>query len=201
MFGDASPVPLAGLLARLDAAVARQGGDCFVRLTSRSPKDSLRALRLGLRVADGRQALALFLEASQRCAHDLRMSLDCAIPLAIVVRPWLRFEARQEWRVFMRNHAWAGASARVGLGAADRPWLERRAAALRPHLFGLVTTLARASPTTDVAFDVIVSDEPNGADDPVVLLDANPLGPLTDLGWFASIGTLDGGLRMGPSRL
>lgn len=73
-FTPASTQPLIHLAHRLDAVIAKQNRACFIRLSSRSPKDSIYALRNGLCIRDGAQALAIILEGSERCAADLRMA-------------------------------------------------------------------------------------------------------------------------------
>lgn len=192
-FRPCDAAPLAALVPALDAAIGRLGGACAVRLGTRSPKDSLRAQRHGLCVRSGAEALALFLEGSQRCAADLRMALEDARPVAIVLRRWLRVRPEREFRCVMRDRRWVGASqARVDAAAAGAGVLTETAAAMPDLLHALDTAMARlcdASPVPDAVFDVAVPDGPSEPAGSVAwLLDANPLSDLTDLGWFGRPG-------------
>lgn len=195
------PVSTAGwgdLPARLAAAMREQAPACFVRLTSRSSKDSLRAMRHGLCVRSSTEALALMLEGSERVAHDLRICLDARVPLAIAVRPWLGFKPWQEWRCFMRRRRWAGASPQLGLNAPNAALALANEAPLNEVLPRAVAALACAATVDDVAFDLVVSPAADGSGTwHWRLLDANPLNLQTGLGWFASIDQLDERIRFG----
>jgi len=196
-FGDwftPSPArPLLGLARRLDAAIARLNRSCFVRLTSRSPKDSLSALRKGMKVADGAQALALFVEGSQRCAADLRMALDGGHELGLVVRRWVDFPPWAEFRCFMLARNWLGASqARHLEGAAFAPMAE--------HVSAILTALHRsmgrivsASPVADAAFDLVFQPPWGNSSSAIgaTLLDVNPLLDITDTALFSSAADFD----------
>jgi len=170
-FEASPPAPLLGLRRRLDAAIAALGGCAFFRLTSRSPKDSLRALRFGLRVCDGAEALAMVLEGSERAAHDLRLCLGAQVPLAFVVRPWLTFKPWQECRCTMRHGAFAGAAPPQALDAEQH----RLAQGLMARWPGVpkaaVDTLAAHSPVADASFDLVIAPATGAWQ----LLDANPL--------------------------
>ena len=222
-FGDwftPSPArPLLGLARRLDAAIARRGRSCFVRLTSRSPKDSLFALRKGMKVADGAKALALFVEGSQRCAADLRMALDGGHELGLVVRQWVEFPPWAEFRCFMQGRRWTGAS-------QSHCATEEKFAPIADHSSEIIGALHQAmrqiiaaSTVADAAFDLVFQPQSgisptarpktveisrhSGMDrrnpdcmdacnaHPALLLDANPLSDATDTALFTSLTALD----------
>ncbi|MCX7110051.1 MAG: hypothetical protein NTX45_07970 [Proteobacteria bacterium] len=222
-FGDwfkPSPAtPLLHLARRLDAAIARLGRSCFVRLTTRSPKDSLVALRKGMKVADGTKALALFVEGSQRCAADLRMALDCGCELGLVVRQWVEFPPWAEFRCFMQDRRWTGAS-------QSHCATEEKFAPIADHSSAIIGTLHQAmrqiiaaSTVADAAFDLVFQPQlglsptarpktveisrhsgmdrrnPDCMDAcnarPALLLDANPLSDVTDTALFPSLAALD----------
>lgn len=184
---------LADLAYRLDAAVARQGRSSFVRLTSRSPKDSLAALRRGMRVRDGAQALALFVEGSERCAADLRMALEGDHDAGIVVRRWIDFPWWAEYRCFMVGREWVGGSQAGRAGEAALPAVADHAQAVLGALDVAMRRIVAASPLADAAFDLVV--RPSGDDPPepapAILLDVNPLLHVTDLALFASAADFD----------
>lgn len=185
-FTPCSAAPLGALAQQIDAAIARLGGACFVRLNSRSPKDSLRAQRCGLCVRRGHEALALFLEGSQRCAADLRMALDDGRTACLVVRAWLPMRAEREFRCLMAGRRWAGASqARVDPSTVGAAALAETAALMPSMLRALQVTmsaLCEASTMPDAIFDLAVIDSPSGHH--AFLLDANPWLDETDLGGF-----------------
>ena len=196
-FAPAPARPLPGLARRLDAAIARLGRSCFVRLTSRSPKDGLPALRHGLRVTDGAQALALFVEGSQRCAADLRMALESGHGLGIVVRRWIEFPPWAEFRCFVRERRWAGAS--QAQQAAQTLVFPRMLECLPALLDSLAQAMGRiipASPIANAAFDLACPTPAKNMPEPwASLLDANPLLETTDTLLFPSAAELDRTLR------
>ncbi len=196
-FAPAPARPLPGLARRLDAAIARLGRSCFVRLTSRSPKDALPALRHGLRVTDGAQALAWFVEGSQRCAADLRMALAAGHGLGIVVRRWVEFPPWAEFRCFMREREWVGASqAHQAAPTPVPPLMLECLPALCPALAQAMERIIPASPIANAAFDLAFQPFLEYKPEPwASLLDANPLLDTTDTGLFPSAAELDRTLR------
>lgn len=183
--------PLLDLAKRLDEAIARQGRSSFVRLTSRSPKDSLLARRRGLRVRDGAQALALFVEGSERCAADLRMSLEQEHNLGIVVRRWIEFAPWAEFRCFMVDHHWVGASQGQHLGGVAFSRIAERARSVIASLEGSMDRVVAASPIPDAAFDLVIVPWSKHRLGSAVLLDANPLLQVTDFALFDSSSDFD----------
>lgn len=109
-FSPASAEPLHALARRIDAAIAGYGRSCFIRLTTRSPKDSLWAECRGMQIHNGAQALGIIMHGSERCAADLRMALDQKDSIGLVVREWIDFLPHMEFRCFMRDRRWMAAS-------------------------------------------------------------------------------------------
>ena len=196
-FKPASTKPLFNLGYRLDSAIARLGRSCFIRLTSRSPKDSLHSLRKGMKVTDGKQALALLIEGSQRCAADCRMALDSGLPLGIVVRQWIDFPAWAEFRCFMLDRRWVGASQAQHLERTVFPMIAEHQAAIINALQQSMERIISTSPIQNAAFDWVALpttalDSPSNL---AILLDANPLLDVTDLGLFSSFDDFDNTFR------
>lgn len=192
-----APLPaqhLQRLIRWLDTAIAELGGRCCVRLSSRSPKDSLQAQRHGLCVGGAAQALAQIVTGSLRCAVDLRMALMFDVPLALVVRRWLDFPDWAELRCFVQDGVWCGASQALYADGACFAELERHAEALLGACATLLPALIAAAPPAARAFDVACLPTPAGSWR-AVLLDANPLGATTDLALYASRGDFDACLR------
>jgi hypothetical protein len=188
--------PVASLLDlayRLDAAIERQGRSSFIRLSSRSPKDSLYAQRKGMRISDGAKALALIIEGSQRCAADLRMALDRNATIAIVVRRWIDFPWWAEFRCFMVDYRWVGASQ---VRPPEGPQSASIAEDLRQMLVALQMSMHRIISTSLVpsaAFDLIClrSSKAFPRSYCALLLDVNPLWDVTDLALFSSTTDFD----------
>jgi len=203
--------PLLHLARRLDAAIARLNRSCFVRLTTRSPKDSLFALRKGMKVADGAQALALFVEGSQRCAADLRMALDGGHELGLVVRQWVEFPPWAEFRCFMQDRRWTGASQSHCATEEKFAPIADHSSAIIGALHQAMRQIIAASTVADAAFDLVFQPQlglsptarpqtveisrHSGMDAcnarPALLLDANPLSDVTDTALFTSLAALD----------
>jgi hypothetical protein len=196
-FTPASTQPLIHLAHRLDAVIAKQNRACFIRLSSRSPKDSLYALRNGLCIRDGAQALAIILEGSERCAADLRMALDYHHPMAIIVRNWIDFPPWTEFRCFMVERRWVGASQAKHLEQIAFPLIVDCKSDILGALDASMTKITAASPIDDAAFDLVFHDlqKSNHA----ILLDANPLIASTDTALFSSIADLDSTFRFRDS--
>lgn len=198
-FSPCSAEPLRALARQLDDAVQHLGGRAFVRLNSRSPKDALWALRHGLCVHNGAQALALFLSGSRRCAADLRQALTRRSEVQMVVRAWIDIPPGHEFRCFMQNRVWVGTSP-----ARPAPGAEEAGPSLAEHqlmaiLQTLMLQLLATAPVSDAAFDVaLLATACRDALRPV-LLDANPLIAGTDRAAYTlPDGTdlpFDGGMR------
>lgn len=201
-FAKSAPTPLLGLAARIDAALARVRRSGFVRLTSRSPKDSLYAQRKGLRVSDGAQALAVMTEGSRRCAADLRMALDCRATMAIVVREWMEFPPSAEIRCYMVGRRWVGSSQLGGSATGRHLLTETQARELVLAVQAAMREITAASPIPDAAFDLARMAKPrrSAADATAILLDVNPLLTVTDLGYFSSPGEFDATFRFHAPR-
>lgn len=97
--------PHSDLDARLDRAIRELGGRAFVRLGSRSPKDSPLASRRGMMVADGAEALRLLCAGSERTRFDLALAVRLDVPVWIFVREWRTIPPWSEWRLFFRGGA------------------------------------------------------------------------------------------------
>jgi D123 len=189
-FAPMDPSSLEPVRHWLDETIASQGGASFLRLGSRSPKDSPRAHRLGLRVQDAAEALALVTDGSQRCAADLRLALQHEQVSHLALRPWQDFAPWQELRCFIRDRRWVGASGLRG----HMPAATTRCADWPTRLAGLVGHLIQHCPSDHAALDIVMAPSP-------WLLDANPWLQSTDQLLFDG-SRFDATLRMqGPAGL
>lgn len=78
------------------AAVLFRPGGAFVRLGSRSPKDSYEGNKHGFKVLDGKRAIKLICDVSERMSDDLQLAIAEKYPPTIWVRQFIEmgFEAR-----------------------------------------------------------------------------------------------------------
>lgn len=101
---------LSSIRLRLDEAIARFPGGAFVRLGSRSPKDSWLGHREGLRVTTAEKALRLLCDASERISDDLHLALACEYAPHLFVRQWIEIPCWAEFRCFSRDGELVGIS-------------------------------------------------------------------------------------------
>lgn len=102
-------ITLAGLC---ELMIAKVGGKAFVRLGSRSPKDNPVAMDGRCRpipVYTGRQAVE-FLCYSERVLEDLLMAKRVGVNPVICLRRWLDIDGEQEFRCFVEDGLFAGAT-------------------------------------------------------------------------------------------
>jgi hypothetical protein len=95
----------------LDQAMARfYPKGAFVRLGSRSPKDSWAGNRNGFKVKTGAEAFGLLTDCSERIADDLQNCIAQNYPPHIFVREWVDIENWREFRCFMLDRKLIGIS-------------------------------------------------------------------------------------------
>lgn len=173
----------------------------FVRLGSRSAKDSRYALHRGLRVFSAGGALAMLTSGSARVAFDLRLALHQGYAPHLFVREWVDLPAWAELRCFMRDRRLVGISQYAwGLGASQE--LHTHAPCLERAVRRFFPVFHEACHLDDVVFDVFaVTPLPAGDVLPTVrLLELNPFSPKTDPGLFTweHGGDFDGAFRIVP---
>jgi len=96
---------------RVRAAVKQFPGGAFLRLGSRSPKDSWLGCSKGFKVMeDDADPLRFFCDCSERTADDLAAGLACGYPAHVWVREWRDFPKWAEFRCFMRGRQLVGIS-------------------------------------------------------------------------------------------
>ncbi|HEX5747321.1 MAG TPA: hypothetical protein VFZ09_13845 [Archangium sp.] len=176
-FQRSSPEALEGLTARLDDALQRFPQGAFVRLGSRSPKDTLASMLMRNRAFNGAQAVHLLTNGSERIAFELRRCLRAAYTPWIFLRRWCDIPPESEFRCFIREGQRVGVSQYhhdshfEGLDAKET--LE----CLRERILTFFPLLTARSHVTTAVFDLVI---PRGGDGPVTLLELNPYGAPTD---------------------
>jgi hypothetical protein len=196
-FQAVGPGALEGLKARLDDAIRRFHGGAFVRLGSRSPKDTMLSMLTRNRAFDGAQALRLLTHGSERIAFDLRRCLRAAYTPWIFVRRWREIPPEVEFRCFMRDGRLVGASQYHHGSHFEGLDTKETLEWLKDALLAFFPVLASHSHVTTAIFDLII--DPNG-ERPVTLLELNPYGMSTDpclFSWRA--GDFDETLRVRTS--
>lgn len=200
VFGQPNPALFAGLTARVDAAVRRFPKGAFVRLGSRSPKDSWLGAREGFRCKDGAKAITLLTDCSERVAEDLALALGQGYLPHIFVREWVDIPPWAEFRCFMRQRRLVGVSQYQYLQGAVFPEIAKWASdiewAIRDVWF---PGFRDACHLDDVVFDVFVRRRGRGNESEweVRLLEINPLYEWTDPCLFdhRNGGDFDGSFR------
>lgn len=178
---------IAWLSARIDKAMKALGGEKFlVRLGSRSPKDTFCWETSGGRVRNGRQAVLLLCDCSERIADDLGMALAMDYPPVLWVRQWREIPRWAEFRCFQRGGRFIGAS--QYFYRETFPEIVERGPEILAALAEFHDTFRRAWGLSDCVFDVWYHDTtPCDGDQAarvderrVTLIEVNPFFELTD---------------------
>jgi len=151
-----------GLAERLAAALRLYPEGAFVRLGSRSGKDSTYAARHGLRVNNAAAALALLTEDSARIAFDLRMALRFNYPPHVFVRRWLDIPAWAEFRCFMKSRQLVGISQYDCKNLGHRPEIAEKAERIKAVIEAFFEVVRAASHLDEAVFDVFISASKGG---------------------------------------
>lgn len=197
--GQALDGPVRGLAERIEAALAEYPGGAFVRLGSRSGKDSVYALLHGLRVTTGEDAIRMLTHGSRRVAFDLRLALRCGYAPHLFVRRWVEFPPWAEFRCFMKGRELVGISQYDCKNLGHCPEIAADAARTRRAVEAFFGQFREVSHLDDVVFDVVVSlgVEATAGGDSVTLLELNPFFEKTDAALFSwrGGGDFDGSFR------
>jgi hypothetical protein len=188
-----SPAAWTLLRQRVAQAVGRHSDGAFIRLGSRSPKDSLQAMRNGMRVYSGDEALRLLLEGSHRVAMDLRLALDHHHRPQLVVRPWVEFPEWAEFRCFMVGYQFVGATQYACSSGKYFTEIIVHETSILKALNSAMTKIVACAHLPAAVFDFVVLL--NDCEVNASLIDVNPLLPVTALGLFDDPCHFDGTLR------
>lgn len=183
------------LKCKLDGIFEAFPKGAFVRLGSRSAKDTPLGILTGCRCADGESALRLLTDGSARLAFDLGLAVHAGYAPHVFAREWLDIEPWMELRCFMHQRKL------VGIGQYHYQNTEagqiidsRREAVLAAvtHFFAGFDTVCHLN--TAVCDLVLRADEKRLRP---VLLEINPWVPSTDFGLFDgnNDADFDGSLR------
>lgn len=188
-----------GVLERLGAALRVYPKGAFVRLGSRSGKDSRFAEHHGLKIFHPQAALRMLTEGSRRVAFDLRLALRCNYEPHIFVREWREIANWAEFRCFMKQRRLVGISQYDCKNLGHCTEIAARAAHIQAAIEKFFEQLRAASHLDDVIFDVFLerAEEGSGESFSVRLLELNPFIPQTDACLFdwSGGGNFDGSFR------
>lgn len=166
----------------------------FIRLGSRSPKDSWYGITKGFKVTTQEEALRILLDCSERVADDLHLALAEQYPPHIFLRQWVNIEPWAEFRCFMRGRKLIGISQYQY--NEFFPQINEDSAGIYWAIGNFFQDEFRdAAHLNDVVFDVFLRKNHMHYD--VRLLEINPYGEWTDpclYDWMKP-NLFDGGMR------
>lgn len=169
-------IPLALLRVRLDDAIARLGGVAFVKLGSRSPKDSWWGLRHGFACYRGTGALRLLLDSTERIADDLGGAKAAGMMPSLWVREWVSIPRWAEFRCLIEQRRLIGISQYDYL-AGELAELIGNTEQIRKAVTNFTAKAISALHVDSAVVDIAFRD---GALDKPLLVETNPFDHYTD---------------------
>jgi len=185
---------ISDIRTKAEEAVRMMPDGAFIRLGSRSPKDSWALQRTGGKILPNQDPLQYLLDGSERVYEDLMLALQRNYQPYIWVRQWVDIPKWTEFRCFMHNRKLAGISQyyyaetfpEIDPGLCE--WAIR-------EFFGMFLS---ATMLDSIVFDVYVKIRkvgPNSRDIEVKLLEINPFFEMTDPCLFEWHVEFDGSFR------
>jgi hypothetical protein len=172
---------ISDIRTKATTAVEKMPDGAFIRLGSRSPKDSWSLQKSGGKVVVGQDPLQFLLDCSERIYEDLMLAIKQNYMPYIWVRQWIEIPRWSEFRCFMKGRQLAGISQYNYLQNEVFPEMDPGMCEWAIREFFKIfreTTMLH-----DVVFDVFVKVRkagPNSRDIEVKLLEINPFFELTD---------------------
>ena len=174
--------PITNLKNKIDAALIKFPEGAFIRLGSRSGKDSAYAQYNGLKVTHPYAGIKILTDASERVAFDLRLALRFQYCPHIFVRQWLNIPAWAEFRCFMKNRKLIGISQYDCKNLGHCPEIAANQQQIKYAIEMFFQTFKIMSHLDDVVFDVFLKEIEKTTNPyfEVKLLELNPLFDKTD---------------------
>jgi len=165
----------------LDSNIVQFPKGAFIRLGSRSPKDSWLGYREGFRCASGVYALKLLCD-SERIYEDLYLALGNSYTPHLVVREWVEIKSWQEFRAFYKNRKLVGLSQYNYLKEEVFSEVAEMAGSIEWAIRLKSEMVAPLLPADNVIVDYIYRIRQHGNENvnEVVLLECNPFMVYTD---------------------
>ena len=176
-FNPSLETHLESLEEKLNKAIAHFPKGAFIRLGSRSPKDTHKGIITRCKAMDGKQAIQLLTSGSARVSYDLRVAIKANYPPWVFIRQWQEISPDREFRCFMQHHQLIGVSQYFHKTCFPRLSLELRREALSHTLWEFFPLFSKYCHLADVVFDVEISVDYNPK---VTLIEINPFNELTD---------------------
>jgi len=186
------------LIMRMDEVITKFPDGCFVRLGSRSPKDSWLAHKKGLRITTGEEAWKMLTDVSERVMEDLLLAIDNSYSPWIFLRQWLHIPKWAEFRCFMQNRQLVGISQYHHLEDETFSDLVARAGSFEWTIKQFFPAFSAACHLDSVVFDVFVKGREMRKNRwiwEVKLLEINPFFEMTDPCLFDWRKPFDGSFR------
>lgn len=195
-FPDCPSSTLPSVTEKIKQALNHFPEGAFIRLGSRSAKDSYYALNRGLRITDAYSAIRMLTEASARVAFDLKLALNNNYNPHIFVREWIDMPDWTEFRCFMRNRKLVGISQYDCKNLGHCPNIAKYENKIRLSIESFFEQFRLLSHLDTVIFDVFLEVDKN-MHEPLIkvkLLELNPFFKKTDYCLFEQA-DFDGSLR------
>jgi len=198
-FGQGSTPPVDRVVEKLNIVLRNYPDGAFVRLGSRSAKDSSYARHYGLKVTCAEAAVRMLTDDSERIVFDLRLALRHNYSPHIFVRQWLEIPAWSEFRCFMKGRRLVGISQYDCKNLGHCPRIAECSGQIREGIELFFDKIREASHLDDLVFDVLVdlNERNSGLAVDVKLLELNPFFERTDACLFSwhNGGDFDGSFR------
>jgi len=174
--------PLDTVIQKLETGLKLFPEGAFVRLGSRSPKDSYQFLYRGGFVNKAELALQLLTTQSERIAYDLYFALRNHYAPSIYLREWQNIPRWAEFRCFMKNRQLVGISQYDCINLGHSPEIEQHHMKIKQAICDFFKNIKTQCLIDDVVFDVFVETEQDHLKAPVSvkLLELNPWFHKTD---------------------
>ena len=187
---------ISGIRAKVSDAVAKMPRGAFIRLGSRSPKDSWLLHKEGGRVLPDEDPLRFMLDCSERMYEDLMLAVENNYRPHIWVRQWVDIPRWSEFRCFMRDRKLVGISQYNYLDGEVFTEIDPDYCRWAIEMF--FPSFLNATELSHVVFDVYLKTKllGNSRITEVKLLEINPFFELTDpclFSWAAN--DMDGSFR------
>jgi len=178
------PVALHSLADKLEFYLNKFHEGCFIRLGSRSPKDSPLFKSYNGCIRNAITAIKI-LQTSLRVHADIQRCLLFEYPPSLFFRKWITIEPWQEIRCFMLNRQLVGITQLDCINYGRHGQLVRQADNIEKTIREFFKLFSSCCHLETVVFDVILMFDINASDQFNVLLnDLNPWGNKTNPGLF-----------------
>jgi len=178
-FGKVQPID--NIIRQTQQAVQSFPNGAFIRLGSRSPKDSWEIFKHGLKITtNDTNPLVLMLGTSERTYEDLQLAIHNNYCPHIFVRQWLDIPKWSEFRCFMRNRKLIGISQYYYDQKFDE--IIDNHDTIQWAINNFFKSFKNMSHLDDIVFDIVVLLQANKNNRvwEIKLLETNPLFEMTD---------------------